>query len=71
VRALLEDFSDVGELVLDPFAGAGTTAVACKELGRAFVGWELDAGHHAAALRRLDATREQGRLADLLQVGRP
>lgn len=59
MRALVEDFTNPGELVLDPFAGAGTTAVACKELGRRFVGWELDAGYHAAALRRIEGACEQ------------
>lgn len=59
LRALVADFSDAGELVLDPTAGAGTTAVACKELGRRFVGWELDGGHREMALRRLARAREQ------------
>lgn len=64
VRALVEDFTDPGELVLDPTAGAGTVAVACKELGRRFVGWELDPAFHAAALARLERTREQLRLGE-------
>ncbi len=55
IRQLLEQFTDPGEMVLDPFAGAGTTAVACAELGRRFLGWEIDATYHAAALHRLDA----------------
>jgi hypothetical protein len=59
MRALVEDFTDRGELVLDPFAGSGTTALACKVTGRRFVGWELDPGYHTAALRRLEGAREQ------------
>jgi len=50
---LVEDFSDPGELVLDPFAGSGTTGVACNQLGRRFLGWELDATYHEIACRRL------------------
>jgi site-specific DNA-methyltransferase (adenine-specific) len=74
MRALLEDFSDRGELVLDPFAGAGSTAVACKELGRRFLGWEMDPGYHAAAMRRIERTREQlslavGPLGEQLEIG--
>lgn len=62
MRQLVDAFTEAGELVLDPFAGVGTTAVACKELGRRFVGWEIDPSHHAAALRRLQRTSEQRRL---------
>jgi hypothetical protein len=67
MRAVVSDFTAPGELVLDPFAGAGSTAVACKELGRRFMGWELDAGYHGAAMRRIEGAREQLRL----EVGAP
>ena len=40
--------------VLDPFSGSGTTALACKELGLDFVGWEIDAEHFNTSLRRLE-----------------
>lgn len=53
MRALVQDFTDAGELVLDPFAGSGTTALACAQLGRHFIGWEREASYHAAALARL------------------
>jgi site-specific DNA-methyltransferase (adenine-specific) len=56
---LVRDFTDPGELICDPFAGSGTTGVACKRLGRRFIGWERDPEFHAAAVKRLDATREQ------------
>jgi site-specific DNA-methyltransferase (adenine-specific) len=59
MRELVRDFTDHGELVCDPFAGSGTTAVACRELGRRFLGWELQEKFHAAAMRRLDGAREQ------------
>ena len=64
IRQLVEAFSEPGELVLDPFAGAGTTAVACKGLGRRFLGWEIDQNHHAAAIRRLRGVHEQLRLGE-------
>lgn len=59
MRALVEDFSDRGELVLDPFAGSGTTGLACRLAGRRFVGWEIDVGYSAAAERRIAGAREQ------------
>jgi hypothetical protein len=44
-----------GDLVLDPFLGGGTTAVACIRLRRGFVGIELDLTHLTLATRRADA----------------
>lgn len=43
-----------GDLVLDPFLGAGTTAVACYRQGRHFVGIELDYRYLWIAGQRLD-----------------
>lgn len=59
MEALVRDFTDPGDLVCDPFAGSGTTGVACKRLGRSFLGWERDAGYHAIATKRIEAAREQ------------
>ena len=46
-------FSHVGDLVLDPFAGSGTTAVASQELGRRYIGIELDPTYAAKAQERV------------------
>jgi len=62
MRALVSDFSNPGELVCDPFAGSGSTAVACKELGRRFVGWEISDAYHAFACARVLHTVEQMQL---------
>ena len=59
MSALVRDFTDHGETVLDPFAGSGTTGVACIQLGRSFLGWERAENYHAVAHRRLSAAREQ------------
>jgi len=50
---LIETFSAPGETVLDPFAGSGSTLAAAKELGRAYLGIELDATYHGIASARL------------------
>jgi site-specific DNA-methyltransferase (adenine-specific) len=34
----LEKYSKPGDIVLDPFMGSGTTMVACKKLGREYIG---------------------------------
>jgi DNA modification methylase len=44
-----------GGLVLDPFAGAGTTGLAALAEGRRFIGIELHPGYAAIARRRLAA----------------
>ncbi len=50
-------FSIYGDLVLDPFAGTGTTCVAALAAGRSSLGVEIDAGLLAAALRRIGGAR--------------
>lgn len=47
-------FSQPGDVVLDPFIGSGTTAVACIELDRSYVRIELDTRHIAVACERLN-----------------
>lgn len=59
MEALIRDFTDPGDLILDPFAGSGTTGVAAIRLGRRFIGWERDPKYHAIAVKRLTAAREQ------------
>jgi site-specific DNA-methyltransferase (adenine-specific) len=53
MRELVELVSKPGDLIVDPYAGSGTTGVACKTLGRRFIGWELDSGYAEVARRRL------------------
>jgi adenine-specific DNA-methyltransferase len=53
LKPLIEVFSRKGDLVLDPFCGSGSTLVAAAQAGRAYIGIELDAGHHQTATRRM------------------
>ena len=46
----------VGGVVLDPFAGSGSTLAAAKKLDRRYIGIEIDAGHHRTATARLHIT---------------
>jgi site-specific DNA-methyltransferase (adenine-specific) len=54
MEALVLDFTDEGDLVCDPFAGSGTTAIACLKHGRRFIGWELNAEFFDMATRRIE-----------------
>jgi len=47
-------------LVMDPFLGLGSTAIACARLGIDFVGVELDEHYLREAIQRVDGARETG-----------
>lgn len=70
MEMLLRDFTQPGELICDPFAGSGTTGVACIRLGRRFLGWERDPGFFETARKRLEGTREQRQLFDARPEGK-
>jgi site-specific DNA-methyltransferase (adenine-specific) len=53
IKHLIRHSSDEGAVVLDPFLGTGTTAVAAREMGRHFVGIEIDDGYCHVARSRL------------------
>lgn len=56
---LIADFTAPGDLVLDPFAGSGTTGVAAHEQGRAFVGVERDPKFFDIAVERVTVAARQ------------
>jgi hypothetical protein len=55
VRRFLQEFSDEGDAVLDPFAGFGTTLVVAEELDRVPYGVEYEADRVAVVRDRLDS----------------
>ena len=59
---LVAAYSGPGETVLDPFMGSGTTGVTCANLGRKFIGCEIDPGYFDIACRRIEEAHRQPRL---------
>ena len=52
------------DLVLDPFMGSGTTAIACRILNRKFIGFELNPEYHKIAEARLQNAMKQKKIDD-------
>jgi site-specific DNA-methyltransferase (adenine-specific) len=59
MKILIENSSKKNDIVLEPFAGCGSTLLACKETGRNFIGFELDKHYHSIAEKRLLNYQEQ------------
>lgn len=56
---LIAPFTDVGDSVLDPFMGSGSTGVSCAIQGRKFIGIEIEERYFDLACRRItDAARQ-------------
>lgn len=62
MKRLVEKTTPAGGVVLDPFMGSGTTGVACEQLGRRFVGIEVERRYFDIACERIAAAKNQGEL---------
>ena len=58
----LNNNSEEGMIIFDPFMGSGTTAVACERLGRKWFGCELEPKYCEIANKRIEAERAQLKL---------
>ena len=59
MKVLIENSTKENEIVLDPFLGVGTTAIASKELNRGFIGIELDENYFNISLKRVEEKRKE------------
>lgn len=53
LERLMNLVCDSGALVLDPFSGSGSTAVACMNTGRHYIGYEIDKEYYDASMKRI------------------
>lgn len=54
MEILVENSSKLGDVVMDPFMGVGSTGIACKHLDRNFIGIELDPNYFELAKSRIE-----------------
>ena len=54
--------TEQNQIIFDPFMGSGTTGVACMNLGRKFIGIEIEKKYFDIACERIEAAQSQGRL---------
>lgn len=62
MEKLVSLFAPQDSVTLDPFMGSGTTGVACANLGRKFIGIEINEKYFDIACKRIEAAYAQGRL---------
>jgi DNA modification methylase len=63
IKTLILNSSNEGDVVLDTFAGSGTTCVGAKELGRNYIGFEIDDTYYELAKNRLMGISKNGQIS--------
>ena len=58
-QTMIENSSKEGEIVLDPFIGSGTAAIACIRANRHFIGFELDKKYFDISMQRIKQEQSQ------------
>lgn len=69
LRRLILASSDEGQVVLDPFSGSGTTIVVAEQLGRKWLGCELNYQYNEWAIERLENVRQMS-IAEWIEFDR-
>lgn len=59
VETLVFNSSEAGDIVLDPFMGSGTTAIACIKEKRHFIGFEKDENYWKKSVERVKNEQRQ------------
>lgn len=63
IKKLIENSSNENDIILDCFCGSGTICVAAKELGRQFIGIEIDPEYYKISLDRLNGILANGQIS--------
>lgn len=58
-QRIIRLYSFTGEIILDPFMGSGTTALACIKEHRHFIGFELNKDYYDMACERIKIEKQQ------------
>ena len=64
----LKHVTQEGDIVLDPFLGSGTTAVACKSINRKYIGFEINEDYFKSAVDRLNGITQVERQGNYEQL---
>ncbi len=67
-RRLIEFYSYKGDVILDPFIGSGTTAIAALKLKRHFIGYEILPEYIELANKRIAKFREQLKIDEFFKI---
>ena len=59
MRYLVKTYSNEGDLVFDGYSGSGTTAAACLQEKRKFIGAELNLEYYQKSIQRLEQLKKQ------------
>jgi site-specific DNA-methyltransferase (adenine-specific) len=59
---ILQNYSEPGMTIFDPFSGSGTTAIACLETGRNYILIEKEPDYIDIIINRIELWKEQGRM---------
>jgi len=56
MRQMIKLFTDKNNIILDPFCGSGSTCIACKQLNRTYIGFEINEKYVNITNERLKTT---------------
>ena len=59
LKELISDNSNAEDIIFDPCMGSGTTAIACINTNRKYIGFELDTGYFNIATERIENHKQQ------------